>query len=191
MDEADKLLDQGNEVKLKQILEQLPKQRRTGLFSATMPTQVKNLIKTGMRNPYVVEIKTEDKGIFASVKNTSSGVSIKSFDTTQHSKDEINEQINNISEIPMNLTNYFQQFDSQAEKLPGLAHFISSEIESSRIIIFFATCSSVNFHYLALQHIVKNLVGTEAEIYKLHGKIDQKKRSKIYSSFKQSKPEDG
>jgi len=31
-----------------------------------MPSQVKNLIKTGMRNPYIVEIKTESQGIFAS-----------------------------------------------------------------------------------------------------------------------------
>jgi len=43
----------------------LPRQRRTGLFSATMPTQLKNLVRTGMRNPHVVEVKTEDQGIFA------------------------------------------------------------------------------------------------------------------------------
>jgi len=30
-----------------------------------MPTQLKNLVKTGMRNPHVVEVKTEDQGIFA------------------------------------------------------------------------------------------------------------------------------
>jgi len=72
--------------------------------------------------------------------------------------------------------------------LPGLTHFVNSEIGSSRIIIFFATCASVNFHYLALQHIIKSLPNTDADIYKLHGKIDQKKRSKIYSSFKKSRP---
>ena len=60
MDEADKLLDHGNEFKVQSILSQLPKVRRTGLFSATMPSSVKNLIKTGMRNPFVVEIKTEN-----------------------------------------------------------------------------------------------------------------------------------
>lgn len=36
MDEADKLLEDGHEVKLNSILSMLPKQRRTGLFSATM-----------------------------------------------------------------------------------------------------------------------------------------------------------
>ena len=58
------------------ILLKLPKQRRTGLFSATMPTQLKNLVKTGMRNPYVVEVKTEDKGIFAVVNEKYNNVNI-------------------------------------------------------------------------------------------------------------------
>jgi len=100
MDEADKLLEHGNEVKMQTILEQLPKIRRTGLFSATMPTSVKNLIKTGMRNPHVVEIKTEDQGIFATKENSMNGIMIQSFDTTLLSKDDITTQIQNISEIP-------------------------------------------------------------------------------------------
>ena len=41
MDEADKMLDQGNEVQLQSVLQLLPKQRRTGLYSATMPTTLK------------------------------------------------------------------------------------------------------------------------------------------------------
>ena len=65
LDEADKLLDQGNEIKMQSILETLPRQRRTGLFSATMPMSVKNLVKSGMRNPHVIEVKTENEGIFA------------------------------------------------------------------------------------------------------------------------------
>jgi ATP-dependent RNA helicase DDX55/SPB4 len=36
MDEADKLLEDDHEVKINSILSQLPKQRRTGLFSATI-----------------------------------------------------------------------------------------------------------------------------------------------------------
>ena len=36
MDEADRLLETGNENMLQQLLGALPKQRRTGLFSATM-----------------------------------------------------------------------------------------------------------------------------------------------------------
>lgn len=38
------------------LLQCMPKQRRTGLFSATMPTQLKNFINIGMRNPYFVDV---------------------------------------------------------------------------------------------------------------------------------------
>ena len=69
------------------ILQQLPKQRRTGLFSATMASEVKNLIKTGMRNPFVVEVKTEESGIFSQKKDSSTSVKITQFD--QLSKQDI------------------------------------------------------------------------------------------------------
>lgn len=56
LDEADKLLEQGHEVHLNTVLGMMPKQRRTGLFSATMPSSLKNFIKVGMRNPFYIEI---------------------------------------------------------------------------------------------------------------------------------------
>lgn len=65
MDEADKLLESGNEAQLKHLLSVMPRQRRTGLFSATMTSQLKTLIKTGMRNPYFVDVRLEGKSIFA------------------------------------------------------------------------------------------------------------------------------
>ena len=57
MDEADKMIDQGNEVQMQSVLSCLPKQRRTGLFSATMPSQLKQFVRVGMRNPYYVDVK--------------------------------------------------------------------------------------------------------------------------------------
>ncbi len=59
MDEADKMLDSGNEVQLQNILLLMPKQRRTGLFSATMPTTLKQFVRVGMRNPYFIDVKME------------------------------------------------------------------------------------------------------------------------------------
>ncbi len=56
LDEADKLLEQGHEVHLNTVLGMMPKIRRTGLFSATMPSTLKNFIKVGMRNPFYIEI---------------------------------------------------------------------------------------------------------------------------------------
>ncbi|XP_055347637.1 ATP-dependent RNA helicase DDX55-like [Paramacrobiotus metropolitanus] len=59
LDEADRLLEMGFEVAVGEILGRLPKQRRTGMFSATQTTQLKQLIRAGMRNP--VAIKVEEK----------------------------------------------------------------------------------------------------------------------------------
>ncbi|XP_059974248.1 ATP-dependent RNA helicase DDX55 isoform X2 [Mesoplodon densirostris] len=46
------------------ILEFLPKQRRTGLFSATQTQEVENLVRAGLRNPVRVSVK--EKGAAAS-----------------------------------------------------------------------------------------------------------------------------
>lgn len=53
-------MEQGHEMHLTTLLAQMPKQRRTGLFSATMPNQLKNFINLGMRNPYFVDVLNKD-----------------------------------------------------------------------------------------------------------------------------------
>lgn len=63
MDEADCLLSMGFEKALNSILQMLPKQRRTGLFSATQTTEVAKLIRAGLRNPVsVVVVDRSQKG---------------------------------------------------------------------------------------------------------------------------------
>uniref|UniRef100_A0A8D2Q5A9 ATP-dependent RNA helicase n=1 Tax=Varanus komodoensis TaxID=61221 RepID=A0A8D2Q5A9_VARKO len=64
LDEADRLLDMGFEASLNTILDFLPKQRRTGLFSATQTQEVENLVRAGLRNP--VRISVKEKGMAAS-----------------------------------------------------------------------------------------------------------------------------
>nr|XP_012294161.2 ATP-dependent RNA helicase DDX55-like [Aotus nancymaae] len=64
LDEADRLLDMGFEASINTILELLPKQRRTGLFSATQTQEVENLVRAGLRNPVRVSVK--EKGVAAS-----------------------------------------------------------------------------------------------------------------------------
>jgi ATP-dependent RNA helicase DDX55/SPB4 len=57
MDEADRLLDMGFKERVTGILRALPKQRRTGLFSATMTDALDELVRTGLRNPVRVVVK--------------------------------------------------------------------------------------------------------------------------------------
>uniref|UniRef100_A0A8C9W2W9 ATP-dependent RNA helicase n=1 Tax=Scleropages formosus TaxID=113540 RepID=A0A8C9W2W9_SCLFO len=69
LDEADRLLDMGFEASLNTILGFLPKQRRTGLFSATQTQELEKLVRAGLRNP--VRITVKEKGVAAtSVQKT-------------------------------------------------------------------------------------------------------------------------
>lgn len=59
VDEADQILKMGMETHLTAIFQALPKQRRTGLFSATLTDALKSIIHTGMRNAIFLKIKNE------------------------------------------------------------------------------------------------------------------------------------
>lgn len=59
MDEADRLLDLGFKDDLQKILQRLPKQRRTGLFSASVSEAVSQLVRVGLRNPVRIAVKVK------------------------------------------------------------------------------------------------------------------------------------
>jgi ATP-dependent RNA helicase DDX55/SPB4 len=59
LDEADTLLDMGFRQEVNSILSAAPKQRRTGLFSATQTKEVKELARAGMRNPVTIAVKLQ------------------------------------------------------------------------------------------------------------------------------------
>ena len=63
------LVDMGLEEWHDSILECLPKLRRTGLFSATMSSEVAALARAGLRNPRLVtvNVETQQKKLQASL----------------------------------------------------------------------------------------------------------------------------
>lgn len=62
LDEADRLLDTDFFKDIESILRTLPKQRRTGLFSATISEAGEQIFKTGLRNPVKVSVNSEKRG---------------------------------------------------------------------------------------------------------------------------------
>lgn len=59
LDEADRLLDLGFKDDLQNILRRLPKQRRTGLFSASISEAVDQIVRVGLRNPVKIAVKVK------------------------------------------------------------------------------------------------------------------------------------
>ena len=56
LDEADRMLDMGFYDDIMTIVRQLPKERQTIMFSATMPPKIRQMAKAIMRNPVEVQI---------------------------------------------------------------------------------------------------------------------------------------
>jgi len=58
LDEADRMLDMGFAPQIKQILREVPDERQTMLFSATMPDQIASIAANYMRTPTRIEVAT-------------------------------------------------------------------------------------------------------------------------------------
>ena len=119
LDEADRLLDLGFHENLTNILASLPKQRRTGLFSATQTEKVEDIIRAGLRNPVRV--------------------------TVQSSKQEKKKaaQTNCDVKTPSQLRNYFVKCGPE-DKLDLLVSFLNQNADK-KILLFFATSCQVNY----------------------------------------------
>lgn len=141
IDECDKLLGFEFENKLLKIIKILPKNRITGLFSATIDETVRKLSLHTLKNP--ISIKTGED---------------------MPKKLSINYKV-------LNPLNKIQE--------------VFNTVKSQKCIIFMATCNSVEFFYSLFKSYCNANDETLKLIFwhKMHGKMDQKDRSKTYDAF--------
>src|SRR3546814_9135616 len=62
LDEADEMLNMGFQEDINDILSTTPEEKKTGLFSATMPTEVRRIAKKYMENPVEMTVGTKNSG---------------------------------------------------------------------------------------------------------------------------------
>ena len=163
LDEADRLLALGFEEEVKAIIAMLPKQRRTGLFSATQTDAVDQLIKVGMRNPVRITV-------------------LSASETDANLRDKQNVTGLNVAAtipIPAGLKCYFTLCESDA-LFSQLVTFLVRNGIGKKCIIYFLTCACVDF----AASVLPELPGLKKFIFiHLHGKMKQSAREKALARF--------
>ncbi|KAJ2809067.1 ATP-dependent rRNA helicase spb4, partial [Coemansia guatemalensis] len=179
LDEADRLLDMGFEASLTAILSILPKQRRTGLFSATMSEGLSQLVRAGLRNPVRVQVQVQSQD------NTGAMASER--------------------RIPSTLKVQFLVCPPD-RKLAQILRFIQTSGTAQKYIVYFSTCAAVDYFYKLLRRLLRPMAGMvpggkqalknekqrlrqwfdvdyPISVHSLHGQMIQKKRQATYDAF--------
>lgn len=117
LDEADRLLDLGFKQDLQGIISRLPKQRRTGLFSASVSEAVGEIIRVGLRNPVKIEVR----------------VKMKDGGTLEDRKTPASLQMAYLTK-------------PATQKLPALSQLLERlPVTPQRSIVFLSTCAAVDY----------------------------------------------
>mmetsp|Transcript_21893 Transcript_21893/g.89073 ORF Transcript_21893/g.89073 Transcript_21893/m.89073 type:complete len:343 (-) Transcript_21893:131-1159(-) len=128
LDEADQLLDLGFELTLSSVFDRLPKQRRTGLYSATQTHQVDEITKAGLRDPIRVRVQVIN-------------------DERKHSA----------STLPESLTGLYH-IVKQDEKLAHLLGIIAARPDEKFIVYFLTCAMVDYYRRLELSEVLQGRV---------------------------------
>jgi ATP-dependent RNA helicase DDX55/SPB4 len=167
LDEADRLLDMGFQRQLDSIMMKVPRQRRTGLFSATQTDAVKNLARAGLRNPVRVAVS----------------VSQRNEDGTP-GQTEADSQHRNSSMLPSTLEVRYAIVE-QRNKIDEMMRFVL-EHQNGKGIIYFLTCACVDYFGMAIK-VLSKAYGFHNRVYSLHGRMKQGMREASLDSFAKAK----
>jgi superfamily II DNA/RNA helicase len=155
LDEADTLLNMGFQQALSRILSRLPKQRRTGLFSATQTREVKELGRAGLRNPASISVAvkaqaaaTAPSSSAAAAAAAAGGVDVAAAGGGGHSTVGVVFEKWGVQATPTSLSNHYA-LTSQRLKPLLLLRFLQ-EHRGEKVMVFFLTCAAVDFWERAL-----------------------------------------
>lgn len=156
LDEADRLLDMGFKDDLQKILARLPKQRRTGLFSASVSEAVDQIARVGLRNPVRVSVKV--KGLRGS-DDQRTPTSLR---------------------LCYKVSKASERFPLLANLLSTL------KPSPHRTIVYLSTCAAVDYFQHILPVILPTIDHLPARLVPLHGKHQPAIRQKNFRAFSES-----
>lgn len=177
LDEADTLLDMGFKESINQILALLPKQRRTGLFSATQTKELKDLVRAGMRNPVSIMVRVASSSSNSNTDGNTNNNNNNSQNTTSNTSSALS------SAVPSTLSNFYS-ICSYENRPAAIVKFIKEHLHC-KIIVFLATCACVDYYSMIFNSLRQqaNYFPKDFTILGFHGKMIQKRRNALYKRF--------
>jgi ATP-dependent RNA helicase DDX55/SPB4 len=103
------------------------------------------------------------------------------FDFNDEFTNEKDEIFKSAQEVPTQLKQFYIESENIKFKLSYLINLIKANKESKKIMIFFATCNSVDYFSITLPKLIETEL--DFSCFKLHSKISQKKRKTEYKKF--------
>jgi ATP-dependent RNA helicase DDX55/SPB4 len=166
LDEADRLLSMGFVKTLNAIIARLPKQRRTGLFSATQTEELEELARAGLRNPVRVTVRDA-----ASQAAAAAAAKAGTPQTSAVARGKLPAQLKLMYDIcPVD------------ERLYKLCLFLREHV-GAKTIVYFLTCACVDYFATALARGAPADPGDGVVVVALHGKMKQAQREAALSRF--------
>ena len=188
IDEADRILDEGFEDELIKIINYLPKNRQTLLFSATLTRNLKRLVKIHMRSPEYINISNTDN-VLNSIeninKNELSIMKIKNDGNNNNANTNNKNILNNTTNlndmiIPKNLNQYYTIVEPE-ERVNVLYSFLKTH-KMSKILVFVSSRKQVRYFTEVFKHLKLGMLFLD-----IHGKQKQGKRYSTFYTFSQKR----
>ena len=180
LDEADRMLAMGFKRSVNAILSRLPKQRRTGLFSATQTQAIQDLIRAGLRN--AVRVRVDNAVAPAAATTASAAATAGDLNPSATGTAAALKQ-----QTPASLRNYYVV----CEPMQKLAHLVATlrELRAHdggrlcKVIVYFLTCASVDYFAKVFSAVPALAAIPELQVLGLHGKMKQGQRTTVYRKF--------
>ena len=182
IDEADRILDEGFEDELVKIINYLPKNRQTLLFSATLTRNLKRLVKIHMRSPEYINISNTDNVLNTIEninKNELSIMKIKNNNTDNNIKNSQNNNLNDVI-IPKNLNQFYTIVEPE-DRVNILYSFLKLH-KMSKILVFVSSRKQVRYFTEVFKHLKLGMLFLD-----IHGKQKQGKRYSTFHTFSEKR----